>query len=112
MRRKDEYDEIYSQSKGFGFEYTYKNHGLGREKIINQSDVRKIGASKHNDDKTFIRCGRCNVYMDYIHSLRNSFSGKWICPNCGTYVRETTVNRYIGELEPLIEEDNDYDEFY
>lgn len=48
--------------------------------------------------------------MDYIHSLRNSFSGKWLCSECGTYVRETTVNRYIGELPDIM--DTDYDDIY
>lgn len=110
MSRKDEYNDIYLKDGGFGFEYTYKNHALGKERIIHPEDVKRIEPSKYSSDKTLIRCGKCNVYMDYIHSLRNSFSGKWLCPECGTYVRETTVNRYIGELPDIM--DTDYDDIY
>ncbi len=110
MSRKDEYNDIYLKDDGFGFEYTYKNHTLGKERIIHPEDVKRIEPSKYNGDKTLIRCGKCNVYMDYIHSLRNSFSGKWLCPKCGTYIRETTVNRYIEGLPDIM--DTDYDDIY
>lgn len=111
MIRKDEYNDIYLNDGDFGFEYTYKNHTLGKERLIHSDDIKKIGSSKCDENKTFIRCGKCDVFMDYVHSLGNSFSGKWLCPECGTYVRETTVNRYIGELPDLVDTD-DYDDIY
>ena len=110
MIRKDEYNDIYLQNGDFGLEYTYKNHTLGREQIVHHDDIKRIDSSKYNEDRVLIRCGKCNVYMNYIHSLSNSFSGKWLCPECGTYVRETTVNRYIGELPDIV--DTDYDDIY
>lgn len=110
MIGKDEYNEVYLQGGDFGFEYTYKNHTLGKERIIHPNDVKKFDPSKHDENKTFIRCGKCDVLMNYVHGLGNSFSGKWFCPECGTYVRETTVNRYIGELQDLM--DTDYDDIY
>ena len=110
IRKNDEYDKIYLLDGDFGFAYTYKNHYLGNEKIVHPDDIIKIGASKCNSDKIFIECGKCHMYMNYIHSLNNSFSGKWLCPECGTYVRETTVNRYVGELPDIM--DTDYDDIY
>lgn len=110
MSRKDEYNDIYLQYGGFGIEYTYKNHTLGKERIIHPNDIAKIEPSKYTEERILIKCGKCNVHMDYISGLRNSFSGKWLCPECGTYVRETTVNRYISELPDLV--DIDYDDIY
>lgn len=110
MSTKDEYNEIYLQDGNFGFVYSYKNHHLGNEQIVYPQEIAKIGTSKHNKDKIFIECEKCNLYMDYIHSLKNSFSGKWICPHCGMYIRETTVNKFISELPDLI--DTDYDDIY
>ena len=110
MSRKDEYNDIYLKDGEFGFEYTYKNHSLGKERIIHPDDIKKIDPSKYNEDRTLIKCGKCNTYMNYVHSLKNSFSGKWVCLDCGTYVRETTVNRYIGELQDLM--DTEYDDIY
>ena len=110
IRKNDEYDKIYLLDGDFGFAYTYKNHYLGNEKIVHPDDIIKIGASKCNGDKIFIECGKCHTYMNYIHSLNNSFSGKWMCPECSTYVRETTVNRYVSELPDIM--DTDYDNIY
>lgn len=111
MKGKDEYNEIYLQDGNFGLEYTYKNHYLGKENIIRPNDIGKIGTSKHNEELVFIRCGKCDIHMDYIHSINTSFSGKWVCPKCGTYVKEMTVNKYISKLPNLID-DNNYDDIY
>ncbi|MDO5399102.1 MAG: hypothetical protein Q4G33_14375 [bacterium] len=111
MSRKDEYNEIYLQNGNFWLSYTYKNHTLGKEQIIYPHEIVKIGTSKCNENKIFIKCGKCNVYMNYIHSLRSSFSGKWMCSHCGSYVRETTVNTYIDRLPDLMK-DNEYDDIY
>lgn len=112
MSRKNEYDAIYLQDGDFGTEYTYKNHRLGGESFIPLKELSKIGAFKCNDDKILIRCGKCNIYMNFAHGLSGIASGKWFCPECGTFVKETTVNRYISELEPLVDEDDDYDNIY
>lgn len=113
MKRKDEYEEIYLKDGKFGIEYTYKNNQLGGEQLIRPEDVHRIGISKCSEDEMFIRCGKCDVYMDYIYSLKGIANGKWLCPECGTFVKEPTVNRYISELEPFVDEDdNDYDEYY
>ncbi len=112
MSRKNEYDAIYLQDGDFGTEYVYKNHQLGGERFIPLKELSKIGAFKCNDDKIFIRCGKCDIYMNFAHGLSGIALGKWFCPECETFVKETTVNRYISELEPLVDEDNDYDEYY
>lgn len=114
MRRKDEYDEIYLQDGDFGLEYTYKNHCLGKENTIQPDDIKTIGTSKHNDDEVplFIKCGNCGIHMDYIHSLKGPLTGRWICPNCGTYVRELTVYNHIDKMNNTGLMDDDYDDIY
>ena len=109
MKRNDEYNEIYLENRVIGIEYTYKNHRLGKERIIQPDELRKIEPSKNSDDDIFIRCGTCDVLMDYIHSLKPA-GGKWLCTHCGVYVRETTVNNYISKLPDLV--DSDYDDIY
>lgn len=111
--KRNEYDAIYMQDGNIGLEYVYKNHRLSGEKIIPLKELSKIGAFKCNEDRIVIRCGKCGIYMNFAHGLSGIASGKWFCPECGTFVKETTVNRYIGELEPKVDEDdNDYDEYY
>lgn len=112
MSKKSEYDEIYLQDGDFISEYTYKNHRLSGERFLPSEELSKIGAFRCNEDKIIIRCGKCDIYMNFAHGLKGVATGKWFCPECGTYVKETTVNRYISELEPLIDEDDDYDEYY
>lgn len=113
MSKKNEYDEIYLQDSNTGMEYTYKHHRLGGEKFIPSEELSKIGAFKCNEDRVFIRCGECDIYMNFAHRPVEVGNGKWFCPKCGTFVKETTVNRYIGEIKPMIDEDNDdYDEYY
>lgn len=113
MRRKNEYDEIYLHTGKFGTEYVYKNHRLSGENFIPLKELSKIGAFKCNDDRIVIRCGKCNINMDFAHGINGASTGKWFCPECGTFVKEATVNRYISELVPKVDEDdNDYDEYY
>lgn len=113
MSKRNEYDEIYLKNNDFGMEYIYKNHRLGGERFIPSEELSKIGAFKCNDDRIVIRCGACGIYMNFAHGLKGVATGKWFCPECGTFVKEATVNRYVGELEPKFEEnDNDYDEYY
>lgn len=113
MRRKNEYDEIYLHTGKFGTEYVYKNHRLSGENFIPLKELSKIGAFKCNDDRIVIRCGACGIHMNFAHGLKGVATGKWFCPECGTFVKEAMVNHYIGELKPKFEEnDNDYDEYY
>lgn len=114
MSKRNEYDEIYLKDNNFGLEYIYKNHRLGGERIIPSEEFYKIETFKYNEDKILIRCGKCDINMDFAHGINGASTGKWFCPECGTYVKETTVNRYISELEPLVDEDedDDYDDIY
>lgn len=111
MSGKNEYYKKCDETGDMGFEIRYKNGRLGRIKNVYPDSMRRIGFSKCNDDEPhiFIECGNCNTYMNFINSIQNSFSGKWICPKCGKYVRQTTVNRHFAEHETYDEYDNYYD---
>lgn len=116
MRRKDEYNKIYEQNGDFGFEFRYKNGSLGKVKNIYPNQIRKIETSKHNEDEVImvVKCGECNIYMDFIHSIRGPLTGKWICPNCGTHVRESTVYNKLDKMNESFQliDDNDYDDIW
>ena len=110
MSKKDKFSKIYLQNSDFGFEYIYKRNAFEREQIVHLSDMLKIEKSKFNDNKVLVKCGSCNLHMDYIHGLSGFPFGKWVCPRCGVYIRENTANKYINRLLGL--DSNNYKKIY
>lgn len=109
MKINDKYYDVCLENGDFGFELTYKNGRLGKINNIYPDKMNEIGNSKCCDDPhIFVKCGNCGTYMDYIHSISNSYSGKWVCFDCGKYVKQSTVNRHFSN-HPI---HNDYSEYY
>lgn len=68
----------------FGLTFDYSNHRLSSSSMLDAMQMDLIGEEKGNDGKIFVRCKSCGQYMDYQ-------DGKWICPSCGTKVKEQTA---------------------
>lgn len=108
----DEYREIYGQIDDSGFVFEYRNQRLGRSNPIFRDDIDRLDSSKHNNDEVplFVKCHHCNEYMDFETGPNGILDGRWICPICGSRVRERTA---YNQLERENEEwENEYDEIY
>lgn len=77
----------------YAFEFKYNKGRLSKSKCISKNELESIPAIKINIDSTptVVKCGTCNEYMDYEESKEYGLVGKWICPVCGKWVKETTV---------------------
>ena len=115
---RDEYSDILTQDDAAGFEFTYGNRHLGRSKPISKNEMSKLGPTKcgnEDDVPLFVRCRSCGAYMDFTRGSEGESNGKWICPECGTGVRERSVFRQLErENEEYLQklDSSDYDEFW
>ena len=73
----------------FGLEFTYKNHKLGKLRMLNSEQMDLINLSCANSEMMFVLCGKCNTHM--IHHDE----GYYICSICGVKVYESTALRKI-----------------
>ena len=104
---KDEYE-----SDGCVFNYAHKR--LGKSRIISKEEIIKIDPHKSNTDSMFVKCGACEVYMDFTSGPTNALDGWWICPECGIKVNESTAynqlerenEEYLTRID-LTEDDRD-----
>lgn len=94
-KKKDEYDDIYNQYEGSGFEFNYYKR-ISKSKPIFKDAIDILDSSKSNHDEIplFVNCKRCGTYMDY--QISNSGTGWWKCPSCGARVKESTVYNQIN----------------
>lgn len=109
-----EYDEIYEQYADAGFEFTYGNRHISKSRFINREAMMDIPRGKGNGDKMFVICRDCGVYMDF--GVGNDIlDGWWVCPECGTRMRERTAYSQLDrENEEFLEEldlEEDWDDF-
>jgi hypothetical protein len=90
---KDEYDDVYKQHAGSGFEFVYYKRHLGKSKMVFREAIASIDAIKRNEDDIplFVRCRECDTYMDFTPGHTGVLDGRWICPSCGARVRERTA---------------------
>ena len=88
----------------FGFELVYRNGKIGRSRPL---DHEPQGIDICGPNRVYVKCGNCGVYMKYSET-------DWICPMCGTKVRQMTpyhqIERENREWEKKFE--SDYDDFY
>lgn len=90
-KKKDEYEEIYNQFENSGFEFNYNNRHISKSRPIFEKQINAIGPEKHNNDTMFIRCRKCECYMDFESGPNNCLDGVWRCPVCGARVKESTA---------------------
>lgn len=91
MARHDEYADIYEMDSCFVFQY--HNRKLGKAKIVDATEMDDLPALKHNaegDDLIYIYCSKCGEYMDFVKGDPYAMNGHWVCPCCGSRVREKT----------------------
>jgi len=81
-KENDEYDAIY------GFEFDYAKKRIGKSRPIHSNE---INTTKCNSDSMLINCQSCGVYMDYESGINGMFDSWWICPVCGSKVKEQTA---------------------
>ena len=100
-----EYEKLYKQYKHSGFEFGYGTR-IGKSKVIFEDVIKR----NHDDIPLFVKCNKCNEYMDFHQGQTDILDGKWICPVCGKSVRERTV---YGQLErENVNDNNEYEEIY
>ena len=115
---RDEYNDIFTQDDAAGFEFTCGSRHLGRSRPISKNEMSKFEPTKRGNEEDvplFVKCRDCGAYMDYMKRSMGDLSGKWICPECGTGVRERSVFRQLErENEKYLQEleSSDYDEFW
>lgn len=96
------------ENSGFVFEYNKKR--IGKSKMILQNKIRGIDSSKHNSDLMFVNCKPCEVYMDFKTGTADMLDGSWVCPVCGSRVRERTAyNQLNKENTEFVNDMNDDD---
>lgn len=103
----DEYEEIYEQHKGSGFEFYYNpaSRYLSVSKEISKSEVDAIDLKCRNNDDIplIVRCKRCNQYMQFQEGVKDELDGKWVCQACGAKVNEITIyNQLERENEKFL----------
>lgn len=96
MKHNKEYEKLYEQYKHSGFEFGYSTR-IGKSKIIFEENIKSIPSSKrnHDDIPLFVKCNKCDEYMDFQQGKTVVLDGRWICPVCGNNVRERTVYNQI-----------------
>ncbi len=105
---------------GYGFGHK-KNQKLSKSYELDILDLVQLAAiypDSGNDQNLFVHCDDCNTYMNYIPGI--SGDGYFICPICGSKVRESTPYRQLEkENENYLKDneldgygDEDYDKYY
>ena len=91
-----EYEKLYEHLQRSGFEFGYSTR-IGKSKIIFEESIKNIPSSKRNHDNIplFVKCNKCDEYMDFQQGKTDVLDGRWICPVCGNNVRERTVYNQI-----------------
>lgn len=98
-KEKDEYEEIYGQYKDAGFEFSYGGH-IGKSKFMSQEQMSDIGFEKRNRDCMFVKCRKCGGYMNFDGTTEGLLDGWYVCPTCGTRMKEMTAyNQLVKENE-------------
>lgn len=77
-----------------GFWFNYKNNHLSSSKVINSVELRRYDKAKADCEEgvpLFVRCDKCNQFMDFTSGDGEALNGSWKCPLCGTTVKQRTV---------------------
>ena len=107
---RDEFDRTCEEIINSGFEFVYNNRRLSKSKMIYQHQIRQIPTSKSNSEMMFVKCKSCNIYMDFVSGPTGVLDGNWVCPNCGTRVRERTAYTQLDKENTEFLDDWDLDE--
>ena len=104
----------YEEPDCTGIEFDYNNNRLSKSRMIPDDKVKKISKSKTNvsDGTLFVRCKPCGKYMDYGAGFGDGLNGRWVCPVCGTKVKERTVYAKLSNeneifFDEYVNEDED-----
>lgn len=108
-----------STDSKFGFKFNYSRRHLSKSKPICESEIAQIASQKNGGDDIpiFVNCRSCGVYMDYKPGdSATIFDSWWVCPICGTRVKELTVMNQLSKenqsYENEIYADSDYEEYW
>jgi hypothetical protein len=85
------FEEAVRKFEGSGNGFVYGSGKLGRSGVLSVDDIRSIGEGKGNRARLFVKCRRCDVWMDFTDSGDKLLNGFWTCPVCGVKVREQTA---------------------
>lgn len=79
----------------YGLEFVYKNHKLGKSRLLEEAELDLMNLSYANSDMIFVKCGNCNgQYM--VHED----TGHYICPKCKSRLFfQTAYNKLEKENE-------------
>ena len=84
-------------------EFFYKNHRIGKSHEVNPFEIDADQETNASGSGIFVKCDACNVYMTYEEGM-DICNGHWVCPVCGTRVREkTALNQIDKELDAFEE---------
>ena len=86
-----------------GFVFDFQNRHLGTSRSIGADEMARIPRTKRCIlSAWYIHCVRCDLYMDYVKGPRADVDGKWVCPVCGSSVKESTAMKKMwGEIDTL-----------
>ena len=79
----------------YGFQFNYNNHRIGRSDRLNETQMDILGDAGSNSAGMYVQCSSCGQYMNFEEGTNGGF-GRWICPSCGTKVRELTAYNQLG----------------
>lgn len=112
-KKKDEYDDIYGQSRSTAFGFSYGSRKVSSSFDISNDELSSIDPSKTNGDDEFplvMMCRKCGVYMDFTPG--DFGTGKWRCPICSVGVKEQTAYSQLERENDAFRKKWELDEEY
>ena len=108
---------------GYGFGHK-KNSRLSKSFNLDILDLVQLAAAypdSGNNQNLFVHCDDCDTYMTFVEGTSGDLSGYYVCPICGSKVKESTPYHQLErENEKYLKDneldgygdDDDYDEYY
>ena len=96
--------------KEMGFWFNYKNRHVSASKVINSVELRRYDLTKactEDDVPLFVRCDKCDTFMDFISGHSHLLNGYWKCPVCGCRTHQRTVYRRLDDENFMDQDYND-----
>lgn len=85
----------------FGFKFNYNNHHVSTSKPMDDRTADELGEDYTNSQDMYVYCKKCRAYM--IYEASNDVLGRYICPGCGTKVKEETLLNQLDKENRLFE---------